>query len=155
MPIKQENAAFSSGAQEQSRVLLLSELIEELLETEALSEDGTLKPEADMIVIGIPDTGLGEFKGSHPWKNDASKDTKATFIVTTIGNDRAGFPIPYRQSQGDVNGLPLSVKLTVTARCPNQAGKTVDQALNREKPLVDGAVIEASKSNGSAQLLST
>jgi hypothetical protein len=153
MPIRAEVNHASSGEQEQVRITTLSELLED---DEVFDSDGQLREDADCIVLLIPDTGKAAFNGSHEIKSgkSAGKMSKATFVVAELGSSFAGQPIEYRQTQGDVEGLPLSVKLSITATPPNRDGVTVDEALNRTVEKSPGAVIEAAKSNGSAQVLS-
>lgn len=142
MPIKAEVSNTVSGEQETPVITTLSELLESLVERELIDEDGKLADGADMIIIGIPDTGKAAFNGSHEIKSgkSAGKMSKATFVVAELGSSFAGQPIEYRQSQGDVELLPLSVKLSITATPPNRDGKSVDEALNRAKVLEMPAV---------------
>ena len=137
MPIKAEVNGNTSGEQEQPRVTLLSELLAWLVENDAVDEDGNLQPGYDAITITIPDTGKAAFNGSHEIKSgkSAGKQSKATFVVAELGSSFAGLPIAYRQGNGDVEGLPLSVKLSITATPPNRDGKTVEEALNRKVEL--------------------
>jgi len=133
MPIKSLVNQTQSGEMETARVILLSELIAELVEREAINDDGELSSEHDMIVIGLPDTGKAAFNGSHEIKSgkSAGKMSKATFVVAELGSSFAGQPIDYKQTKGDVALLPLSVKLSITATPPNREGADVDSALNR------------------------
>lgn len=128
MPQK-ATATQQSGELEQARVMLLSDAVEQFTNNEL----------EDAIVIVIPDTGKGKFNGSHTIATgkQAGKDSKATFVIAELGSSFAGEAIEYRQSNGDVEGLPLSVKLSVIASPPNKAGTTVDQALNRKVELVE------------------
>lgn len=132
MPQKAEFTSVSQGIgeTEQAEVLLLSEAAERFTE-------GDLQ---DAIVIVIPDTGKGRFNPSHdskPDKDGKTKRTKACFIVAELGGSFAGEGIDFRQSSGDVEGLPLTVKLSVIAQAPNPKGTTVDEALNRKTQLVE------------------
>jgi hypothetical protein len=136
MPQKATNVVAVTGNTEATRIILLSELLSELVENELIDEDGNLAEGADMIVIGIPDTGKARFNGSHVIEKgkQAGKDSKATFIVAE-SQGFFGDAVDYRQSQGDVAGLPLNLKFSLTATPPNRAAKTVDEALNRAKVL--------------------
>lgn len=127
MPQKTTTTKASQGATEDAKVLLISEL-EEYCEENGIE---------DAVIILIPDTGKAKFNGSHVIASgkSAGKDSKATFIVAEsqgFYGDETG----YSQSQGDVEGLPLTVKFTVTATPPNRAGKTIEEALNRKPELV-------------------
>lgn len=132
MPQKAEftNISQGIGETEDAQVMLLSEAIEQFT-------DGSLE---DAIVVVIPDTGKGRFNPSHdskPDSNGKTKRTKACFVVAELGGSFAGEGIDFRQSQGDVNGLPLTVKLSVIAQAPNPKGTTIDEALNRKTQLVE------------------
>lgn len=126
MPIKAEVTQTQSGELEQAHVCLASELDDYMTENDL----------EDAILIIIPDTGKARFQGKRAQKRDASKTTKATFVVAEIGGSYAGEQIPYRQSSGDVEGLPLSIKLSVTATPPNRDAETVDAALGRSLTIV-------------------
>lgn len=119
----------AQGETETAQVILLSEAAE-------LFTNGELD---DAIVIVIPDTGKARFNPAHTQKKDASKTTKACFVIAEIGGSFAGEAIEYRQSQGDAEGLPLTVKLSVVAQAPNKAGKTVQEALNRTSEVLESA----------------
>lgn len=97
------------------------------------SKDYIAKKLSESIVLVIPDTGKAKFSGSHLIASgkQAGKMSKATFIIAELGSSFAGISVPYCQGEGDVKDLPLSLKLSITARPPNAAGKTVDEALNR------------------------
>ncbi len=122
----------------------------------ALIKQFNAKAIANGIVIFIPDTGKAKFNGSHEYTVKSGKDkgtlkmSKATFVVAKS----AGFygdETKLTQEQGDAKDLPLTVEFEVRATPPNREGATVDAALNRA---VAGAVIEAAKSNGQAEVLS-
>ncbi len=151
MPILRNEVVTTSGEKEQVVVTTLSEL---LLSDDYFDAKGELIAGMDMIVIAIPDTGNGAFNGSHEIKTgkQAGKMSKATFVVAELGSSFAGEASPYSQSQGDVAGLPLSIKLSVTATPPNRDGKTVNEALNRTVK-TPGAVIEAAKANGDSKVI--
>lgn len=124
MPQK-ATATQQSGELEAARIMLLSEA------AEAFTNDEL----QDAIIIVIPDTGKARFNPSHeskPDKDGKTKQTKSVFVVAELGGSFAGIPIEYRQSQGDVEGLPLSIKMSLIAQAPNAKGTTVDEALNRK-----------------------
>lgn len=124
MPIATTSVA-NTGNTEDVRIMLLSEA----------SKDYIAKKLSESIVLVIPDTGRAKFSGSHLIASgkQAGKDSKATFIVAELGSSFAGISVPYCQGEGDVKGLPLSLKLSITARPPNAAGVSIDEALNRPK----------------------
>lgn len=142
MPQKATILQQQKGETEQVGVMLLSEASEAYV-------DGSLE---DAIVIVIPDTGASRFNPTHETKDQ--KQSKATFIVAELGSGFAGEAIAYRQSKGDVQGLPLSVKLSVIAQPPNRKATTVNEALNRQEPESESELIPDSNSNGDAQVLS-
>lgn len=126
MPQKAE-ATTTTGAQEALEIMLLSEAAERFTEGEL----------EDAIVIVIPDTGKAQFNPSHEIKTgkQAGKMSKATFVIGEIGSSFASEYSGYKQSQGDVEGLPVNIRLSVTATPPNREGKTVEEALNRKPEL--------------------
>ena len=131
------------GDPEVVQVNILSELLQDLLESGQITiVDDTLvvADDADMIVIGIPDTGAAKFipsGESKPDKDGKTKATKACFIVAEIGGWQAGEGIDFRQSHGDIEGLPLTARMSIVAQAPNNKGKTIDEALNRKVGLVE------------------
>ena len=143
MPQKAEftNVSQGIGETEGAQVNILSELLQDLFDSgDLLIEDDkvVLGPDVDQIVIAIPDTGKGRFNPSHdskPDKDGKTKRTKACFVIAELGGSFAGQGIDFRQSQGDVEGLPLTVKLSVIAQAPNPKGETIDEALNRKPQL--------------------
>lgn len=144
MPQKREFTSNSAqGEAEKVQVNILSELIADLLESGALTVvDDTfeLSPDHDMIVLGIPDTGQAKFipaGESKPDKDGKTKATKACFIVAEMGGWQAGEGIDFRQSKGDVNGLPMTVRMSIVAQAPNNKGKSIDEALNRKPVLTE------------------
>lgn len=149
MPKAQAPTQATQGTLEDARIMLLSELITQVIENEnpnvepfSAKVKAELKARAqilDMIVVAIPDTGKAQFNGSHEIKSgkSAGKMSKATFVIAELGSSFAGLPVPYCQSQGDVDGLPLSLKLSVVAQPPNRDATTIDEALNRTPKLVE------------------
>lgn len=136
MPQKATLAQVASqGATEQARIITLSELLAELIDQDV--DITELPNEFDMILVAIPDTGKAKFVPAHAQKKDASKTTKATFIVAEIGGSFAGEATEYRQSNGDVEGLPLTVKLSVVAQPPNRNAVTIDEALGRKSNVTE------------------
>lgn len=138
MPQKREfTTNTATGETEQVQVNILSELLQDLIDNGELVVDGDkfeLSPERDMIIIGIPDTGKGKFVPSKPAEGD-KKATKACFVIAEMGGWQAGEGIDFRQSSGDVEGLPLTVRMSVVGQVPNNKGTTIDEALNRKTPL--------------------
>lgn len=126
MPKAQVTTQTTSGALENATIMLLSDAVKAF-------HGKTL---ADAIIVVIPDTGKAQFNGSHEIKTgkSAGKMSKATFVIAELGSSFAGTPVPYCQSQGDVDGLPLSLKLSVVAQPPNRDATTIDEALNRKAP---------------------
>lgn len=144
MPQKKEFSSNTGvGEPEVVQVNILSELLQDLADSGALSitDDGKVELiENDMIVIGIPDTGAAKFipaGQSKPDKDGKTKATKACFIVAEMGGWQAGEGIDFRQSAGDVEGLPLTVRMSVVAQVPNNKGTTIDEALNRKPQLIE------------------
>lgn len=131
MPRANNATVTATGAMEQAAIMLLSDAVKAF----------NAKTLADAIIVVIPDTGSARFNGSHPMANDASKNTKATFIVAELGNSYQGAPVlqsdgrNLTQDKGDVANLPLAIKLSVIATPPNSKGVTVDEALNRTRPV--------------------
>ena len=135
MPQKAQDTP--TGTMETLNVTLLSILVAQIMESTGvkLSKDAIEALNlSDMIVFALPDTGSAKFVGSHEITTgkSAGKDSKATFVVAELGSSFAGAPLEWRQSNGDVKGLPLFAKVSIIAQPPNTAGKTVDEALNRK-----------------------
>lgn len=132
MPQKREynGNAQGIGETEVVQVMLLSEAMDQFT-------SGDLE---DAIVVLIPDTGKGRFEPSHATKPDKDgkvKQTKACFVIGELGGWQAGQGIDFRQSQGDVESLPLTVRMSVIAQVPNTKATSIDEALNRKPQLVE------------------
>lgn len=123
MPKVQATTQATTGAMEQAAIMLLSDAVKQF----------HAKTLTDAIIVLIPDTGKAKFSGSHLIASgkSAGKMSKATFVVAELGSSFAGEPMPYTQASGDVDGLPLSIKLSIVAQPPNREGVTIDEALNR------------------------
>lgn len=91
----------------------------------------------DCLLIAITATGKAKFVPSRESKD--GKTTKATFVVAEVGSGWAGERIAPQQTEGDVAGLPMSLKLSLTAAPPNRKATTIDEALNRK---VDLQIVE-------------
>lgn len=140
MPWKKEfTQSTAQGETEEVQVNILSELIQDLIDSGKVVIDGdsfVFENDADMIVIGIPDTGKGKFVPSKAAEGD-KKATKACFVIAEMGGWQAGEGIDFRQSHGDVEGLPLTVRMSIVGQVPNTKGTTIDEALNRKPQLVE------------------
>lgn len=123
MPKAQSQTQTTQGTMEAAVVMLLSDAVKQF----------HAKTLTDAIIILVPDTGKAKFSGSHLIASGKSqgKMSKATFVVAELGSSFAGEPMPYTQASGDVDGLPLSIKLSIVAQPPNREGVTIDEALNR------------------------
>lgn len=97
----------------------------------------------DCLIIAVPITGKAQFKPSKDTKD--GKTSKATFVVAQVGSSYGGEQLGMSSDTGDINGLPLSLSLSLTAAPPNRKATTIDEALGRkpeEKPEGDKSETE-------------
>lgn len=129
MPKAQSQTQTTQGAMETAVIMLLSDAVKQF----------QAKQLTDAIIILVPDTGKAKFSGSHLIASgkSAGKMSKATFVVTELGSSFAGESVPYCQANGDVQDLPLSIKLSIVAQPPNREGTTIAEALNHKPALVE------------------
>lgn len=137
--IQTAQAAQASGETETPIMMFLSDAVKAF-------HGKTL---ADALVIVIPDTGKAQFNGSHDYIVKSGKDkgetkrSKATFVIAELGSSFSGVSVEdadgrkLSQAKGDVDDLPLSIKLTVIATPPNREGTTIAEALNRKPVAVE------------------